>query len=423
MNKTKKENKRELFYSKYKKSTIFDSSNTKDIEKNNKTVITDKITNRKYDKTFYPKMDNLSSRQRYIQSLYKYDLNEFTYTPKKSHSKIKRNIIRSHSVKNTNKIKNYYSTSLNGKNNIIIKKKIQLFRENSINNEKMLNILKTTTNHKIRSLFSNYSNIFNNNNNSSSFYKQKIYSTLISHEGKNKGYMNKTPDDISHKIKALPIKLIKIKNSKNYLQRELILKNNIIKSERQKEELLRKKVKEKNFNKKKIENNKNELLSPIYSFKLETKNKKTAINNLESVNYNIINNKKSNIRQDYINLSSNKPIFENVSNYEIIIPKKFNQVNELKLKNILHSVGIHFFSFTEQGDIISGSRGKYLFKIRNTKNDKNFRDKIKIINSKFTKLNVKLKKTNLNYSKKKTDLIPNTSKKSIVKNNKNKKIK
>ena len=78
---------------------------------------------------------------------------------------------------------------------------------------------------------------------------------------------------------------------------------------------------------------------------------------------------------------------------------------------------MHFFNFTEQGDVIGGNKGKYIFKIRNSNNEKNFNDKIKKVNSKFNKFNVKLKKVDDNHSRKKTDLIstPKSGKKIMIK--------
>ena len=275
-----------------------------------------------------------------------------------------------------------------------------------------MKLLRTTTNHKIRSFYSKCSDIFNVNDSFSLKNDKNNRTVLLYNEKTNIDNISKTPE-LTMKIKPLPIKYKKIKNTKNYLQRELNARNNLIKSEGQKEEALRKKMKSKMFNRKseaKKENIKNEILPPMYEFKLKLKNKKTNINNLESVNYDIINNKTSKIRQEYTNLSSIKPSFGDISNYEILIPKNFNQVNEIKLKNILHSEGIHFFNFSEQGDIIGGNKGKYLFKVRNSNNEKEFKDKIKKINSKFSKINIKLNKIKVNYSKKKSDLIQNQNK-------------
>jgi hypothetical protein len=408
MKKIEQESKREIFYLKYKKSYIFDNPSGYNTERNVNSKLTDKITNKRYDEIFIPKMDNLTSRQRYIQNLYNTDKIELDIKQKKSRPKIKRTPFRSKSSNNIDIKKGIFFGSLSAKDNINKKRSMSFFRKSSNNDQKILNILRTTNNHKIRNYYSKFSDIFNLNKN------------ILPYPEKNKKHPSNTINDIDNeikkiktKIKPIPINLKGINNTKNYFQRELILKNNTIKSEREKEELLRRKVKEKIYNKKnkiKKENLTNGLLIPIYKFKLQVKNNKTDINNLESVNYNIINNKKNNIRQIYTNLSSAKPSLENISNYEIIIPKNFNKINEVKLKNILHCEGLHFFNFTEQGDIIGGNKGKYIFKIRNSNLDKNFNNKIKNVNSKFSKLNVKLNKINGNYSRKKTDLIPSNPK-------------
>ena len=403
MKDVKIDSKREILYLKYKKSNIFDPS-PYSTETNEHSKITDKITNRKYDKIFVPKIDNLTSRQRYIQNLYKIENNELACTPKKRVSKIRRkNLNYSANNSKINK-KNYYN-SINEKN--YNNKNLSFYCESSINDKKSLKLLRTTTNHKIRSFYSKCSDIFNVNAPSPFKNDKNNRTVLLYNEKTNIDNISKTPDS-TMKIKPLPINYKKIKNTKNYLQRELNARNNLIKSEGQKEEALRKKMKSKIFNRKKEakkENIKNEILPPMYEFKLKLKNKKTNINNLESVNYNIINNKASKIRQEYTNLSSVKPSFGDISNYEILIPKNFNQVNEIKLKNILHSEGIHFFNFSEQGDIIGSNKGKYLFKVRNSNNEKEFNNKIKKINSKFSKINIKLNKIKVNHSKKKSDLI------------------
>ena len=413
MNKAKIESQREKYYLKYKKSSIFDPvpNNT---TKNEKNKITDKITNKNYPKKFKPKEDIITSRQRYINSLYKNDLTDLTFTPKKKRSKIRR--MKSNSSLNKNNNNNAsFSHPLTEKKEISMKRKMSFFRESSVNDEKAIKILRTTRNHKLRSFLSKTSDIFNTHNTSTNSVKND----KKCEKNKNNENLNKTSDNI-RKIKPISLNMGKMRNTKNFFLRELTSKNNTIRSEREKEELLRKKVKEKAFHKKsfaKEEKIKDEVLPPMYEYKLKNKNRKTSINNLESVSYNIINNRNSNIRQIYSTLSSAKPDFEKVSNYEIIIPNNFKQLNEVKLKNILHSEGLHFFNFTEQGDVISGNKGKYIFKIRNSNIEKNFKDKIKKVNSKFSKLNVKLKKVDDNHSRKKTDLIstPKSGKKSRIK--------
>jgi len=413
MNKAKIESQREKYYLKYKKSSIFDpvSSN---ITKNDKYKITDKITNKNYQKKFKPKEDIITSRQRYINSLYKNDLTDMTFTPKKKRSKIRR--LKSNSSLNKNNNHNAsFSHPLTEKKEISTKRKMSFFRDSSVNDKKALKILRTTRNHKLRSFYSKTSDIFNTHNTSTNSVKID----KKSEKNKNNEILNKTSDNI-RKVKPISLKISRMRNTKNYFMRELTSKNNTIRSEREKEELLKKKVKEKSFHKKsfaKEKKIKDEVLPPMYEYKLKNINKKTNINNLESVSYNIINNRNSNIRQIYSTLSSTKPNFEKVSNYEILIPNNFKQLNEVKLKNILHAEGLHFFNFTEQGDVIGGNKGKYIFKIRNSNNEKNFNDKIKKVNSKFNKFNVKLKKVDDNHSRKKTDLIstPKSGKKIMIK--------
>ncbi len=419
MNAPKIESKREIYYLKYKKSSIFDDSFPQKSERNEDSKITDKVTNRRYDKIFIPKLDNLTSRQRYIQNLYKNDFVDLINTPKKKHSKIKRIKYRSNSESYA---KN--KTALT-ENNFYKKRNKSFYRANSNNDEKSLTILRTTTDHRIRSIYSRYSDIFNTDNNFANSNNKHNKASILSNKEKNIEKYNicKVSDNSKTRIKPKKLEVNKNKNVKNCLEKEFKMKNNIIKSEREKEELLRKKVREKQYNKKnniKIENNSNELLPPMYKFRLKIKNenKKTNINNLESVNYNIINNKKSNIRQEYTNLSAIKPSFEKISNYEIKIPKDFNKVNEVQLKKILNSEGLHYFHFSEEGDIISGRKGKYIFKIRNTNNEKEYKKKIKRVNSKFKKLNVKLNKVNRNYSKKKSELFHDIPK--VTKSSKNK---
>lgn len=413
MNKAKIESEREKYYLKYKKSSIFDPV-PNNSTKNDKYKITDKITNKKYPNKFKPKEDIITSRQRYINSLYKNDLTDLTSTPKKARSKIRRLKSNTSLNKNNNNNTSFFHPQTE-KKEISTKRKMSFFRESSVNDENALKILRTTRNHKLRSFYSKTSDIFNTHNTSTSSVKID----KKSEKNKNNEILNKTSDNIK-KVKPISLKMGRMRNTKNFFLRELTSKNNTIRSEREKEELLRKKVKDKSFHKKSFAKEKiikDEVLPPMYEYKLKNKNRKTNINNLESVNYNIINNRNSSIRELYSTLSSTKPNFEKVSNYEIIIPNNFKQSNEVKLKNILHAEGLHFFNFTEQGDVIAGNKGKYIFKIRNSNNEKNFKDKIKKVNSKFTKLNVKLKKVDDNHSRKKTDLIstPKSGKKIRIK--------
>ena len=238
MNEIKVQNKRQIFYLKYKKSSIFDNNlSSYNTGNNSKSKITDKITSKRYDNIFIPKIDTLTSRQRYIKNLYNIDKVELAYTPKKFHSKIKRKSLGSN-----------FPLPLSARN--YKKRKMSFFRESSNNNYKTLKILRTTNNHKIRDYYSKFSDIFNLNNNILSYSdKNKNQSSNISNKDSDSG-QGINSNLLKLRIKPIQINLKGINNKKNVFQRELILKNNIIKSEREKEELLRRKVKEKIYNKK-----------------------------------------------------------------------------------------------------------------------------------------------------------------------------
>ena len=397
MNEAKIESKKEMIYLKYNKSSIFDPlpCNTKI---NDKSKITEKVTKGKYDKVFTPKIETLSSRQRYIQNLYKTDLNNLTLPQKKVLSKIKRKNLRAKSV-NPKIYKNLFLNSFNKKSqNCILKENLTNY------DEKRQHILRTATNHKVRSLYSKYSDIFHLNNNDSIYPEINIYkSSILASRKKNKNTKSKIAEYLNQRIKPS-----EIKSPKKNVNPEINTRYNRIKSEREKEELLRKKVKQKEFNKRdisKIFSNKNESMPILYQVKKKINNKKTNFNNLESVGYNILNGIKSNKTEEYMTLSSKKPSYLELTNYEIKIPKNYNKANDLKFKKLFTSEGIHFFNFTEQGDLIGGNKGKFIFKVRNADNDNNFDNKIKKINNKLSKMNVKLKRDNVNYFKKKTDLV------------------
>ena len=137
---------------------------------------------------------------------------------------------------------------------------------------------------------------------------------------KNKNTNSKIPEYLKQKIKPLDRNYNKIRFPKKNFNTETNSRYNRIKSEREKEELLRKKVKQKEFNRKKISNifnNTNESMPTLYHFKKKLNNKKTNLGNVESVGYNILNNKKSNKTEEYITLSSKKPSFLKLTSYEI----------------------------------------------------------------------------------------------------------
>ena len=252
MNKAKIESQREKYYLKYKKSSIFDPS-PNNTTKNEKYKITDKITNKNNPKKFKPKEDIITSRQRYINSLYKNDLTDLTFTPKKKRSKIRR--MKSNSSLNKNNNNNAsFSHPLTEKKEISMKRKMSFFRESSVNDEKAIKILRTTRNHKLRSFLSKTSDIFNTHNTSTNSMKND----KKCEKNKNNENLNKTSDNI-RKIKPISLNMGKMRNTKNFFLRELTSKNNTIRSEREKEELLRKKVNSKfsklNVKLKKVDDN------------------------------------------------------------------------------------------------------------------------------------------------------------------------
>ena len=382
MNDANIESKRERIYLKYRKSSIFEPCN---LEKNNNSNITEKITKRKYDKIFIPRMKTMTCHQRYIENLFRSDLNNPAFSPIKMHSKIKRNLYRNKSVKNPTFYKDILLSNKSDTNKINKTTKNFILKENSNNyDDKRAEILRTTTHHKTRSFYSNFSDIFNLKNNKSFIPERNQNKTsIMKSRKKDKNNESKMPENLKQRIKPIEMKYYKkIKIPEKNIETPKNTRYNKIKCEREKEELLRKKVKDKSFHKKnllKINNIKNGSIPTLYQTKREIKNKNTNLNNIESVNYNIINNKKSSKIEEYIKYSSIKPSFQTISNYEIKIPKNYAEANEMKLKHILNTEGIHFFNFSEQGDLIGGNKGKFVFKIRNSNNDNNFIDKMKKI--------------------------------------------
>ena len=246
--------------------------------------------------------------------------------------------------------KNLILNSFNANNNFN-KKSQNFFLKESLNDydEKRFHILRTTTNHKVRSFYFKYSDIFHLNNNDIIYPETKKYkSSIMNSRKKNKNTKSKIAEYLKRQIKPLDRDYNKIKFFNKNANIGINKRYNRIKSEREKEELLRKKVKQKEFNRKdisKIFSNENKSMPALYKAKRGINNKKANLNNLESVGYNIFNNKNSNKIEEYITLSSKKPSYLELTNYEIKMPKNYNQVNDLKIKKLLTSKGIHFFIF------------------------------------------------------------------------------
>ena len=138
---------------------------------------------------------------------------------------------------------------------------------------------------------------------------------------------------------------------------------------------------------------------------MNTKGIKTTSSNIESVKYDIISTRKSNIFEKYNNLSGIKASTSKYEDYEIIVPKDYNKSNINNYTTIFNSNGIHIFGIKEEGDIIAGQKGKYKIKVRtNGKNEKEKNKMINRSNNKFKKMDIKLKRNIYDWRKKKTDI-------------------
>lgn len=95
---------------------------------------------------------------------------------------------------------------------------------------------------------------------------------------------------------------------------------------------------------------------------------------MESVKYDIISTKASSsfyskyktLSTPSANNNTNKASLSKIESYEIVFHNNHsnNPLNESKIKDLLHSQGIHFFNFKEQANILSGGNSKFQFKIR-----------------------------------------------------------
>ena len=134
-------------------------------------------------------------------------------------------------------------------------------------------------------------------------------------------------------------------------------------------------------------------------------NTKTNASNIESVNYDIISNKKNNLYDKYNKLSNQKASVSEYDNYEIIIPKNYNKLDGQKLKNMLHAEGVHYFGFSEEANI-GGDKGKFKFKIRKSNLDKNDKNNCvtKLSKKLSSSFNVKLKKADEVNERKTTEI-------------------
>ena len=382
------------------------------LDKRKEKPVTDKITNISFHKQTKPQINEISSRQKYLDNIAKNS--QMPYIEKnnsnKKMGKIRRSI-KSHSVGKNNenafseKNDNDYDDNLSisrthsghsltfrsfshfknlkkkGTKTEYKEKRSKSFFADRLSEKE--NILKTTNNSRIRKLYSMSSDIFNLDNCSTNLIQNKTF------------YKDK--DKNNNKL---------MKSSKGLLERGncefSIEKARSINIKRMKK--LEEKVENKKFNKLSLLLNKDFANTDFVPF-LHKMPKKTNASNIESVNYDIISNKTNNLYDKYNKLSNKKSTFLDYDNYEIVIPKSYSGLDSSKLKNLLHAQGIHFYNFHEQVSI--GEKGRYQFRIRkpnlndnnNTINNNN--KKIENLSKKLINVfNVKLKKNGEKFEKK-----------------------
>ena len=260
-----------------------------------------------------------------------------------------------------------------------------------IENEKN-RLLKTAENGRIRKMVGLFSNIFNLND---TVNLNDTSTNLINKK-------NLSPKIINKKENIINNDIIEPNNSKNIFSNNKkkddnkpydIVSNKIIKVEKPKDKFHRVNIIKRND------------YNPNETYSLNTKGIKTNSSNIESVKYDIISTRKSNIFEKYNNLSGIKASTSKYEDYEIIVPKDYNKSNINNYTTIFNSNGIHIFGIKEEGDIIAGQKGKYKIKVRtNGKNEKEKNKMINRSNNKFKKMDIKLKRNIYDWRKKKTDI-------------------
>ena len=158
-------------------------------------------------------MDTRTSHQRYLDNFYKSDLNNLVFTPHKNHSKIKRNIYRNKSVKNPFFFNDFFLSNRD-ETNKFNKTTKNFFKKEILNNndDKRMEILRTTRNHKIRSLYSRYSDIFNLNNNKLLYTERKdnkTFTSILNSRDKDKKNNSKISEYLKQRKKQIDIKKYK----------------------------------------------------------------------------------------------------------------------------------------------------------------------------------------------------------------------
>ena len=374
----------QIIKEKYSKSSIFDpypSNNYNTRLKQDK--ITDKITNKVYDQNFVPNYPKISSKERYNQNLYYHKNLNPLQIPRKLNSNLNLNAAQ---IKCRDMYDNYNV-------NEYCQKKIKNHSEDHFTNNNINKIIKTTQDSRLRKLCSMSSNIFN------------VDETSTKCENRVADYINKKPSDRPNNF----VENIKMrrKSSKNNLTNDILKKNSYCKNEQERKKSLDRDVQEKKYNRIKQISSYNSEYTPVYKIK---ENNRTNFTNIESVKYDIISTQKNDLNNQYSHLSNLKAEPEEIESYEIIVPNNYNKMQEVKIKNILGGEGMHYFNLKEEGDIVGGEKGRYVFKVRRSsleKENNNTKNQVKNIAQKLNKLNVRFHKIIPNRAKIKCESIKN----------------
>ena len=369
----KTESKKEMFLKRKKKynNPVYNPiSNKRNFTQLNIFELNNNTSNYRFHHDNIKKSDLLNKRNNSLQKKYiqneiislrkNINSNSYKYLPKTiSPIKRKKNI-KIFSLQNNKTPKKKIIRNRNDNKSKELNKQKQ---KTEIENEKN-KMLKTAENGRIRKIIAMSSDIFNLNNTATNLFNKS----------------NLSPEIIYKKEK---------KNNKPYD----IISNKIISMEKPKDK----------FNRVNIINrsqyNKNE------TYSLNSKGKKTNSSNIESVKYDIISTRKSNIFDKYNNLSGVKASTSKYEDYEIIVPKDYNKSNINNYKTVFNSNGMHIFGIKEEGDIIAGQKGKYKIKVRtNGKEEKEKKKMIDKSNNKLMNMDVKFKKNIDDWRKKKTDI-------------------
>ena len=409
---------RRMFYNRYKTSSIFSTDNPSPAPTKDNTY-----SKQSFQKTFSPKYDKMTSKERYLREM------RFNFKNTKKETSPNNNIKRSRSIKETRKLKELEEKkdNLNGVDimcrdmfNGYDPKKYLLKRNKSTFNLRSyltdFNVNDKTSRYE-RSLAYTSSNIFNDktkdkqiqksfreskeNSNGIGDYNSKTYRPLrkekswsdfekeLTQRKKRFSHSKFTTDmdwkttnteDIRYDTESdFGSVLSEGGTSRKSFRRVNILKREILGD---------KKDKEVNQNKESVKYNiisgmdkKNELSTKIYD-----KYKKDNPTNEEKKDYS----KKKFDYKNNININKYNP---SVEFYEIDIPKNFDLTDINTIRNIFTNRGIHAFRIEESSNSVNNKSGKITLRIRKDNiidekvYDKNINNIKKLISKKDMKLN------------------------------------